>query len=100
MDPSKAGASPQRRSVRPTVAWLLFVIGCAPYLWSVFIGFVELGDPPYTGNDRLQRLLLASWLLLFASAVATAKATREPSTFESITSLCSGMTILGLFFVL
>jgi hypothetical protein len=79
---------------------MLFFAAGVPYLWSLFIAIVELGDSPYAGNDWFQRVLLAGWLLLFVGAILSARATRDRPTFSSITSFCFVLTVLGLFFVL
>lgn len=100
MNSSSVHHSPERQALSPAIPWLLFFLADGPYLGSLFIAVVEIGDPPYTGNDWLERLLLAGWMLLFSAAILTARATRDRPTFFSIATFCVTLSALGLFFVL
>ncbi len=100
MNFSSVHHSPERRALSPAIPWLLFFLAGVPYLGSLFIAVVEIGNPPYTGNDWLQKLLLAGWVIFFGAAILTARATRDRPTFFSIATFCVTLSALGLFFVL
>lgn len=89
--------SPRMFSAAEIMTWATLGIALAPYLLSLFFAFLEIGDPPDAGNDWLQLLLLAAWLLLFAGAIVAAWLTKDWAVGVFVTMLCFFLTLVGLF---
>ena len=100
MNPQQTNIPSQPGLVSVLVPWLLFAVAAVPYFWSVAIAVGESGDPPNRGNDWVQQVLIAGWLLLFAAAICTAWLTRDRPTFAGVTTFCFVLSVWGLFFVL
>ena len=78
----------------------VLLVAAVPYFWSIFLAIVELGDPPFTENDTLQRDLLIAWLLLFAAALAISALSHHRLVFRIFAFVVALLTLFGLFWVL
>ena len=79
---------------------IMLLAASVPYFWSIAIAMMEFGDPPFTENDGLENLLLASWLSLFSSAIMLPLLTGNWRTARSIAILVFIPTLFGLFCIL
>ncbi len=82
------------------VAFLLSLLGLVAFLTSIFWAIVELGDPPNSQIDAMQRISFISWLSLHLLALMISIRSPDKLMARRFMAILACFVIVGLFLVI